>query len=141
MTFLIRTNFVIIFFCAMPNIHHHGHSCQAVVVSCMDFRLRKFLRKWTTESIAGGFDRVAIAGGVKELEVITDQIALSVKLHKIEEAYLINHENCGAYGDSGTFEKHKEDLLNARKVLRQKFPEMKIIPLYLKLDGEFVEVK
>ncbi len=47
---------------------------------------------------------------------------------------------CGAYGEEGTFEKHKEDLLLARDILKQKFPNLKIVPLYLKLNGEFVKV-
>lgn len=120
---------------------HKSHSCQAIVVSCMDFRLRKHLRNWTTKTIdKGGFDRVAVAGGVKNLGFLVDQVGLSVKLHGICEAYLINHEDCGAYGEDGTFEKHKEDLTLARDILKQKFPKLKVVPLYLKLSGEFIKV-
>ena len=124
----------------MDKIPHNQHSCQAIVVSCMDYRLRSYLRKWTTSKINGGFDRVAIAGGVKNLPFVQDQIKLSYKLHNICEVYLINHEDCGAYGEKGTFAKHKKDLLFAKKILKQKFPKLKIVPLYLKLDGGFIEV-
>ncbi len=108
----------------------------------MDFRLRKYLRAWATSTIdEGGYDRVAIAGGVQNLGVIVDQVGLSVKLHDICEVYLINHEDCGAYGPEGTYGKHKKDLLLAKSVLKQKFPHLKkIIPYYLKLNGEFVRV-
>src|SRR3989338_9388589 len=116
---------------------HSSHECNAIVISCMDFRLRKFLRALASSTLdKGGYDRVAIAGGVKNLGVIVDQVALSVQLHHIHEVYLINHEDCGAYGKEGTFEKHKEDLLFAKTILNHRFPDIQIIPLYLKLTGE-----
>lgn len=125
----------------MKQSKHEKHTCQSIVISCMDFRLRKYLRNWTTQyTLLGGFDRVAIAGGVKNFPFIIEQVELSVKLHNICEAYLINHEDCGAYGKEGNFEKHKEDLLLARDILKQKFPNLKIIPLYLKLNGEFIKI-
>lgn len=124
----------------MSTTIHNSHTCQSIVISCMDFRLRKNLRKWTTSALEGGFDRVAIAGGVKNLPFILDQVKLSYKLHHICEVYLINHEDCGAYGTEGTFEKHKKDLLFAKKIINQKLPKLKIIPLYLKLNGEFIKI-
>ncbi|MBI3379373.1 hypothetical protein HY029_01300 [Candidatus Gottesmanbacteria bacterium] len=120
---------------------HRSYTCQAIVVSCMDFRLRKHLIDWASKILTkGGYDRVAVAGGVKNFGLLVDQVALSVKLHNVNEAYLINHEDCGAYGEEGTFEKHKEDLLLAKDILTQKFPKLKVVPLYLKLNGEFVKV-
>lgn len=119
---------------------HNQHSCQALVVSCMDFRLRKYLRKWTTKIIRGGFDRVAIAGGVKNLPFVLDQVDLSHKLHQIKEVYLINHEDCGAYGEEGTFKKHKKDLLFAKRIIKEKFPQLKIVSFYLKLKGVMKEI-
>lgn len=120
---------------------HKSHTCQAIMVSCMDFRLRKHLRGWAKKTLdKGGFDRVAVAGGVKNLPLILDQIDLSHKLHSIQEAYLINHEDCGAYGEEGTFEKHKEDLLLAKELINRKFPKLKVFLYYLKLNGEFVKV-
>lgn len=124
----------------MSNTSDPHHTCQAVVISCMDFRLQEMIHKWAVKNIKDGFDRVALAGGVKNLDFVLSQIELSVKLHGIKEAYLINHEDCGAYGKEGTFEKHKKNLLFAKKTLARKFPTLKIAPLYLKLNGEFVEI-
>lgn len=124
----------------MKKTLQHQHSCQAVVVSCMDFRLRKYLRIWTTKTILGGFDRVALAGGVKNLPFVLDQVELSHKLHQIEEVYLINHEDCGAYGEEGNFKKHKKDLIYAKRTIKEKFPKLKIVPLYLKMNGIMQEV-
>jgi carbonic anhydrase len=124
----------------MKKSAHPHHTCQAIVVSCMDFRLSKHLNKWTVKTIKNGYDRLAIAGAVKNLPFVLDQIELSIKLHHTAEAYLINHEDCGAYGAEGSFARHKKDLKFAKKIIRQRFPSLKITPLYLKLDGEFVKI-
>lgn len=124
----------------MSESNHNNHTCKAVVITCIDFRLVKYFRKWSNATIHGEFDRVAIAGGVKNLPFVLDQVELSYKLHHICDVYLINHEDCGAYGTEGTLAKHKKDLEFAKRILHQKFPKLKIIPLYLKLSGEFVEV-
>lgn len=117
------------------------NKCRAIVVSCIDYRLRKHILKWTSATLDdGGYDRVALAGGVKNLPFVLEQIALSVKLHHIDEVYLINHEDCGAYGEEGTFAKHKKDLLFAKKIIRQKLPKLEIFLYYLKLDGEFIRI-
>lgn len=119
---------------------HTPHTCNAIGVSCMDFRLRTFLRAWTQKEITGGFDRVALGGGVKNLPFILEQIELSVKLHHICTVYLINHEDCGAYAEEGTFARHKKDLLFAKKIIRQRLPQLVITPLFLTLDGKFLDV-
>ena len=121
--------------------HHTTHTCNSIMITCMDFRLRKHLRNWAIKNLdKGGYDRVAVAGGVKSLGLIVDQVSLSVNLHHVCEVYLINHEDCGAYPVEGTYEKHKEDLLLAQTILRHQHPKLKIVPLYLKLNGEFVRV-
>jgi len=83
---------------------------------------------------------VTIAGGVKNYSFVLEQIEISVRLHGTKEAYLINHEDCGAYGKTGTYKKHKKDLLFAKKIINDRFPTLKIFLYYLKLDGEFVRV-
>lgn len=117
-----------------------SHSCQAVVISCMDFRLRKYLNGWTDKKIIGGFDMVAIAGGVKNYSFVLEQIDISVRLHRIKEVYLINHEDCGAYGKAGTYKKHQEDLLFAKKLIAEKYPHLRVSLFYLKLDGKFRKI-
>jgi carbonic anhydrase len=107
----------------------------------MDFRLRKYLNDWTDRTITKGYDLVTIAGGVKNCSFIIEQVAISVQLHGTSEVYLINHEDCGAYGKTGTYKKHQKDLLFAKKIINDRFLTLKIFPYYLKLDGEFVEVK
>ncbi len=116
------------------------HSCQAIVVTCMDFRFQNMIQKWTENHIKNGFDKVAIAGAVKDLEFVLSQIEISVRLHQTKEVYLINHEDCGAYGKENSFERHMSDLLKAKASISQRFPQLKIYLLYSKLDGEFISI-
>lgn len=117
------------------------HTARAIVVSCIDYRLQDFLITWTEKTFKkDGFDRVAIAGGVKNLPFIIDQVELSHKLHHIQEVYLINHEDCGAYGSEGNFEKHKKDLQLAKEKILEKLPHIKIYLFYLKLNGKYIKV-
>lgn len=106
----------------------------------MDFRLTQFLNKWVESTLIEGFDRLAIAGGVKNLPFVLDQIKLSKKLHGIKEVYLINHEDCGAYGKEGTFEKHRFDLSKTKKIIQEKYPDLTVFLLFLNLDGSFTWV-
>ncbi len=116
------------------------HSCQAIVVTCIDFRLQKYIEKWTAKNLPGGYDKLSIAGAVKDMTYVLKQIDISIRLHHVKEVYLINHEDCGAYGTEGSLEKHQNDLTAAKKAISAKFPHLKIFLLYLKLDGEFVKV-
>ncbi|OGF99406.1 hypothetical protein A2Y99_04470 [Candidatus Gottesmanbacteria bacterium RBG_13_37_7] len=117
------------------------HSCQAIVVTCIDFRFQDRIQKWIKNHIKNGFDRVAVAGGVKNPDFVLSQIEISVRLHHTKEVYLINHEDCGAYGKEGNFEKHKQDLLATKEKIAEKHPFLKVYLLYLKLSGEFVTIK
>ena len=66
-----------------------------------------------------------------------DQIDIAVRLHHIKKVVLINHEDCGAYGQEGTAEKHAQDLQNAKEKILIKFPDLAVEIYYLKLDGTF----
>ncbi len=114
------------------------HNCQALVITCIDFRLQEFINNWINKNLSPKtYDRVALAGGVKDFESISNQVEISKKLHNIEKVVLINHEDCGAYGKDGTEEIHSQDLNQAKKSLNEKYPDLLISTYYLKLDGTF----
>lgn len=74
------------------------HFCSTLLVSCIDFRIQRIVEEWARERLGERqYDRVAVAGGVKDLPSILKQIDLSVKLHNIKKVVLMNHEDCGAY--------------------------------------------
>ncbi|MBN1168457.1 hypothetical protein JXA63_01050 [Candidatus Woesebacteria bacterium] len=116
------------------------HTCQAMVVACIDFRFQKYLRKFEDENIHGGYDLLTFAGGVKQLDQVLEEIDISKRLHEIHELYLVNHENCGAYGEESTYENHKRDLEKAYNAVKEKYPDINIHKYYLHLDGQFEKI-
>lgn len=117
------------------------HICDAVVVSCIDFRFQKYIRNWLNEKLANKtFDYVGFAGATKDLPIILKQIEISVKLHQIKEVILIHHEECGAYGSESTLEKHATDLKHAKEEILKIHPNLKVNLYYLHLDGMFEEI-
>ncbi len=114
------------------------HSCEVLVIHCMDYRLQRYLNDWLDSNAGrGNYDRVSIAGGVQDVFPVLKHIELSVTLHKIRKVILINHEDCGAYGPSGTFERHKADLRDAERRVLALFNGLLVEKYYLKLDGSF----
>ncbi len=117
------------------------HTCEAVVVTCIDFRFQDLIDEWIKQKFGTkNHDRVAFAGGVKELEIVLNQVDLSKKLHDIKMGVFINHEECGAYGAEGTPEKHAQDLKNAASKVKEKYPEVKVEAYYLKKSGTFEKI-
>jgi|SRR3990167_5997867 len=118
-----------------------NHECEACIVTCIDFRLQEHIDKWVGKNFEPRtFDRVALAGGVKNLDIILEQIAVSSRLHHIQRVVLINHEDCGAYGEVGTQEKHAEDLKNASSQVKEELPDVSVETYYLHLNGTFEAV-
>lgn len=119
-----------------------SHECEAIVVACIDFRFQRFLDNWLANRLGhGNYDRVGIAGGVKNLDVGMSQIELAIDLHHIRRVVLINHEDCGAYGDEGTRERHEADLKAARQHILRKYPHVEVETYFAKLDGAFEWIK
>jgi carbonic anhydrase len=79
-------------------------------------------------------------------EFVLGQLKASHRLHKIREIYLINHEDCGAYGlekeiDSAVeLATHVEDLRAAKALLGREMPETNVLTYFLRLDGKIEPV-
>ena len=51
------------------------HTCDAVVIHCIDFRLQHYLNDWLTNRFGNmNYDRISIAGAVKDLGFVTRQV-------------------------------------------------------------------
>lgn len=119
----------------------NNHTCEAVVITCIDFRFQPYIDIWVKDNLGiKNHDRVALAGGVKGLETILGQVEISNRLHHIKRVILINHEDCGAYGQEGTAQKHTQDLTNAKSKIQEQFPNLEADTYYLHLNGEFKHV-
>lgn len=118
------------------------HTCDAIVVCCIDFRLQKFIRIWTDKNLINKkFDLVCFAGSTKDIDIVLKQIEISVRLHKIKQAILIHHQECGAYGEKSTKKLHIAELKKAKKILNSKYPDLKVDLYYLFLSGRFESIK
>lgn len=119
----------------------NDHHCEALIVTCIDYRLQEAINKWIAENFAPKtFDRVALAGGVFDLDYVLKQVEISKRLHHIKKVVLINHEDCGAYGEEGTHEKHIMDLEKAKQQIENLHGDLNIETYYLHLDGTFERV-
>lgn len=115
--------------------------CESLVVHCMDYRTQEYLNKWLENHFpAQSYDRVAIAGGVYDLDYVIRQVGLAVRLHKINKVVMVNHEDCGAYGAAGTYERHQTDLEEAQRKIEALFPGLDVETYYLHLDGIFEQM-
>ena len=114
------------------------HKTDAIVVHCIDFRFQKYLDPWLQERFGhDNYDRVSLAGAVYDFDSVVRQIEISDRLHKIKKVILVNHEDCGAYGAEGNYERHKADLEEAEQRLEKEFGHLDVEIYYLHLDGEF----
>lgn len=115
--------------------------CDALVVSCIDFRLQAHLDAWLSSVLGyGTYDRVALASGVKEREAVLAQVALAARLHGIRLVLLLNHEDCGAYGVEGTLARHQADLRAIQRRIQAELPDLTVVLGYMQLDGAFVHI-
>jgi len=117
------------------------HVTQAIVVHCMDFRLQKSINDWLQGNFAlGDYDRLSVAGGIRDLDFVMKQVKLSHNLHEIKKVVLINHEDCGAYGDEDSPERHAADLRKAAQRIKEEIPGLDVELYYLHLIGIFEPV-
>ncbi len=117
------------------------HVTDVIVVHCMDFRIQKDIDSWLQQRFGlDKYDRVSLAGSVFDFDSIEHQIEISDRLHKIKKVILINHEDCGAYGEEETYVRHKEDLEKAEKRLEESYGHLDVKTYYLHLDGKFEQL-
>ena len=118
-----------------------SHTCDALIVSCIDFRFQKYIQKWLRKTFKNKtYDYVGFAGGTKDLKTIMKQLDISVRLHKIKQVVLMHHEECGAYGKDSTPDRHTKDLLKGKKTIQKKYPQLSTALYYIHLNGKFEKV-
>lgn len=125
------------------------HSCEAVVLSCIDFRFWKETLEYVEKELGiKTFDFPSVPGGAKVLNELSDDVNLAmecigvpVKLHHVQKIVIVNHQDCGAYGGSANFENddkaeqefHEGELRKAKNTLLGLYPGKEIVLLYAKL--------
>jgi carbonic anhydrase len=120
-----------------------AHHCESLIIHCIDFRLGKKIKAYLEEnSLLGDCDIISVAGAIKNLaspdspadkDFLLGQIGVSVRLHGINKAILLNHTDCGAYGGSSKFnsseeerEFHIKEMERAKSVILEKYPGLEV---------------
>lgn len=125
--------------------HNKDHKAEALVFSCIDFRFQEIIRQFTEGlGLTGKSDHIAVAGAIRQLihpeiqaynEFLLLQISISMRLHNPRTIYLINHEDCGAYGEDNSTQKHYEDLHKAQEMLGSLYSGIRIVSCFATFDG------
>lgn len=117
------------------------HECKLLAVCCIDFRFQDDIYAWIHKTFPGQrYDLISQPGSTKELDLLLKEVELCISLHHNYQIILIHHEDCGAYGASGTFETHCQALKKAKNTIHKKFPGIDIQTYYLNLKHEFQPV-
>lgn len=120
----------------------------AVVITCFDPRFSKEISKHLEDKLKiYNYDLISTAGGVKNIVDGTDSsimksIAVASKSHGVRKVVIFGHSDCLGYGGrcnfndhDHEFDAHKQDLLNAEKIIQTKFPEITtIISLFISFE-------
>lgn len=129
-----------------------AHHCRACIIFCMDFRLNGALTAFLSEQKLDkdGADIIRVAGAAKSLarpgdprdrDFLLEQLATSGRLHGTRQFYLVNHEDCGAYGleqvpdSDAELAIHRRDLRAGRALLQERFPTIEVLTYLMRLDG------
>ena len=118
---------------------------KAMVLSCIDPRFqskvfnylkrKKLTGKYSSFTIAGGGIGVTANRFKKWHSTFWDNLATSIKLHKITSLIVINHNDCGAAKIVNGKKKlnlsventiHKESFIKIKKELKKKYPNLKV---------------
>ena len=115
--------------------------CQTLIVHCMDFRLQKNINDWLERRFGpSDYDRVSLAGGVLNLEIVLKQVEICERVHGIRRVVFVNHEDCRAYGEAGNPDRHAADLHNAEQRIKAILPRLEVELYYLHLTGTFERI-
>ncbi len=126
---------------------------KAMVLSCIDPRFqhlvynylkkKKLIGKYSAFTIAGAAVGVTHNKFKQWHKTFYENLATSIKLHKIEKLIVINHENCGAAKianqkqEFNTFNEmkiHLESFTKIKNIIKRKFPKLKIEFYFMSLD-------
>ncbi len=118
----------------------------------MDFRFHGPLSAFLAEEGLDndGADIIRVAGAslslvrpsaTRDRDCLQEQLATSCRLHGVRQFYLVNHGDCGAYGQEQVPDSdeelamHGRDLRAARAVLEERLPTIEVLTYFMRLDG------
>ena len=131
---------------------------KAMVLSCIDPRFQDLVHNHLKKKkLSGKYSAFTIAGAAvgvthnrfkKWHKTFYDNLATSIKLHKIENLIVINHKDCGAAKivngkkEFNTVNEkiiHENSFLKLKKKIKKKFPKLKIEMNLISLDNKIIK--
>jgi carbonic anhydrase len=122
------------------------HSCEAVVLTCIDFRFWRETVEFAEQELGiKSFDFPSLPGGAKAINDSENLafacVSVPCDLHHVKKIVIVNHEDCGAYGGSEKFNGdteaeqkfHEGELQKAKDKILEKYPDKEVIILYARL--------
>ena len=131
---------------------------KAMVLSCIDPRFQDLVHNHLKKKkLSGKYSAFTIAGAAigvthnkfkKWHKTFYDNLAISIKLHKIENLIVINHKDCGAAKIANGKKEfntvnekiiHENSFLKLKKKIKKKFPKLKIEMNLISLDNKIIK--
>tara|TARA_B110000008_G_C16828482_1_gene507530 strand:+ start:322 stop:699 length:378 start_codon:yes stop_codon:yes gene_type:complete len=109
---------------------------------------KKMDGKYSAFTIAGAAVGVTHNRFKKWHKTFYDNLATSIKLHKIENLIVINHKDCGAAKIANGKKEfntvnekiiHENSFLKLKKKIKKKFPKLKIEMNLISLDNKIIK--
>ncbi len=131
-------------------------STDALLLSCMDFRLMDDVEKYMSgRGLRDKYDHVVLAGAA--LGAVTDKypawnktfwehLGIAIQLHHIHKVIVMDHRDCGAYkvilGEDFAKDPAKEKNVHAKTLkklsalIKKQHPKLEVELLLMSLDGK-----
>jgi len=136
------------------------HNTEALVLSCMDFRMMDPVADFLSrKGLKGKYDMVAIAGAAIGVmndakpawgELFWDHVGLARDLHGIRRVIVIDHRDCGACkafvssdcasDRQGELEIHTKWLTDLMAEVTRRAPDLEVELFLMDLDGTVEEI-
>jgi carbonic anhydrase len=130
---------------------------KAMVLSCMDPRFQpKIFNYLKKRKLNGEYSSFTIAGSAVGVthnrfkmwhKTFFENLAVSIKIHRISKLIVINHEDCRAARvaegkeDIDEVKIHKISFEKLKKKLNKKFPKLKLEFYIMKLNSKLVKLQ
>ncbi len=129
-----------------------------MVLSCIDPRFQDLVHNHLKKKkLSGKYSAFTIAGAAVEVthnkfkkwhKTFYDNLATSIKLHKIENLIVINHKDCGAakiangkkeFNTAKEIKIHKNSFLKLKKEIKKRFPKLKLELNLISLENKIIK--
>ena len=130
---------------------------KAMVLSCIDPRFQpKIFNYLKKRKLSGEYSSFTIAGSAVGVthnrfkmwhKTFFENLAVSIKIHRISKLIVINHEDCRAARvaegkeDIDEVKIHKISFEKLKKKLNKKFPKLKLEFYIMKLNSKLVKLQ